>query len=220
MRPPGWFRLMRAGAFAVVCVVLSLAGHDLMASRPAPAWASWAALAGVTAIGYCLADRRRSPWWILLAVEVAQVCLHEWFAWATPAAPGAAPAHMAMTMHGGMHPGMNSGGSVLTDQAAGTSGLGMAGAHALAGVLVALWLYAGERAAWRVLEAFAESVLGRALRVFIVLARADLAVAGRPATGRNRQGEDEARPKAAVLRHVLVRRGPPRGSGIVFCVST
>lgn len=230
MRPPGWFRLMRAGVFAAVCGVLSLAGHDLMASRPAPAWAGWTALAGVTGIGYCLADRRRPAWWILLAVEAVQVCLHEWFACATPADTGMAPEHLAMTVHGGMHTVVSPGSAVPMNHAVGMSGLGMsglgmsglgmAGAHALAGALVALWLYAGERAAWRAMEVIAESVLGRALRIFILLARAGLLSARRPAGVRHRRGENEAPPARAVLRHVLVRRGPPRSIGAVFCACT
>ena len=110
MRPPGWFRLMRAGAFAGVCVVVSLAGHDLMASRPAPLWAGWVAVAGVTGIGYCLAGRRRSLWWILLAVQVTQFCLHEWFSWA--GTPGSAPARPALPMHDGMHAVAGSGATV------------------------------------------------------------------------------------------------------------
>ncbi|WP_345349336.1 hypothetical protein [Actinoallomurus liliacearum] len=210
---------MRAAVFAVVCGVLSLAGHDLMASRPAPAWAGWAAVAGVTAVGYHLADRRRSAWWILLAVEGAQLCLHEWFAWATPADPGPTPAHLAMTMHGGMHTAMSSGAASSMNHGSGASGLGMAGAHALAGALVALWLYAGERAAWRALAVLAEAVLGRALRVLLLLAYIDLAASRRPAGARRRRGADQTPPAMAVLRHFLVRRGPPRGSGAVLRVA-
>ncbi|GAB3963205.1 hypothetical protein GCM10029978_020330 [Actinoallomurus acanthiterrae] len=212
MRPPGWFRLLRAGVFAAVCVVLSLAGHDLMASRPAPAWAGWAALAGLTAVGYCLADRRRPAWWILLAVEVAQACLHLWFTWCTSPDPGTAPGRPAMTMHGGVHHVVNTG---TASQGGGAYGLGMTGAHALAGVLVALWLYAGERALWRALGVAAEALLDPALRVFALLVLADAVVDRRPRGTADRRGADEARPIVAALRHVLVRRGPPRDSGLL-----
>ncbi|MEV5703768.1 hypothetical protein [Actinoallomurus sp. NPDC052274] len=207
---------MRAAVLAVVCVVLSLVGHDLMTSRPAPAWAGWTAVAAVTAVGYHLADRRRSARWILLAVEAAQLCLHEWFAWTTPADPGSTPAHLAMTTHGGMHTAMGSGAAVSMNHGSGASGLGMAGAHALAGALVALWLYAGERAAWRVLAVLAEAVLGHALRVLLLLACVDRAASRRPAGVRRRWGADQTPPAMAVLRHFLVRRGPPRGSGAVL----
>lgn len=215
MRPPGWFRLMRAAVFAVVCVVLSLAGHDLMASRPAPVWAGWAALAGVTAVGYCLADRRRPAWWIMLAVEVAQLCLHEWFAWITPAGSGPAAQDMAMTMHGGMHTVAIPGMAMPMGHGSGVSELGMLGMHALAGALAALWLHVGERAAWRVLEVLGEAVLGRALRVFVLLAYARWAATRRPVDTRHWPVEDDAPPPVTVLRHVVVRRGPPRHTGAV-----
>jgi hypothetical protein len=205
MRPPGWFRLMRAAVFAAVCaavcVALSQVGHDLMAARPPPLWAGWAALAGVGAVGYCLADRRRPAWWIVLAVEVAQICLHEWFAFCTPS--GAGPVHMEMRA-GGMH----MAGGLATEHGSGSS-LGMLGAHALVGCLAALWLYAGERALWRALRTVVEFLVDRTLRLLIILS-----------PGRSRgpvpaalRGGDEAVPEVAVLRHVLVRRGPPRTCG-------
>jgi hypothetical protein len=203
---------MRAAVFAAVCVVLSLAGHDLMASRPAPAWAGWAALAGVTAVGYCMADRRRPAWWILLAVEVGQACLHLWFTWCTSPDSGTAPARPIMTMHGGVHHLVNTG---TMSHGGDTPGLGMTGAHALAGMLVALWLYAGERALWRALSLVTELLLDPALRVFPLLMLADVVVDRRRYGTRDRRRADEARPVVAVLRHVLVRRGPPRGPGLL-----
>jgi hypothetical protein len=65
--------------------------------------------------------------------------LHQWFTWATPSAPG----HLIMTMHGGVHHVVGAPPPVRHGASA---GLGMLGAHAVAGMLVALWLYAGERA--------------------------------------------------------------------------
>ncbi|GAA4623848.1 hypothetical protein GCM10023196_021700 [Actinoallomurus vinaceus] len=197
---------MRAGVFASVCVVLSMAGHDMMAARPAPAWAGWTALAVVTAVGYRLADRRRSAWWILLAVEVAQICLHQWFTWATPSAPG----HLVMTMDGGAHHVVGAAPPVRHGASA---GLGMLSAHAIAGMLVALWLYAGERALWRALSALGESLLGRTLRALVLLAYADLHTPPRPSAAPCRR-DDDPPPVAAALRHVLVRRGPPRHVGV------
>ena len=167
----------------------------------------------MTAVGYCLADRRRSAWWILLAVEVVQACLHLWFTWARSPDPGAAPARPAMTMHGGVHHVVSTGTAL--SHGGGISGLGMTGAHALAGMLVALWLYAGERALWRALGLVAESLLDPALRVFALLVLADVAVDRRPHDPADRWGEDEAPPVVAALRHVLVRRGPPRGIGLL-----
>jgi hypothetical protein len=206
MHPPGWFRLIRAGVFAAVCVALSQYGHDLMAVRPAPLWAGWAALAGVGAVGYCLADRRRPAWWILLAVEAAQACLHLWFEWCTPSGPGAGPMHMSMRP-GGMH----MSGGVGMAHAAGVSP-GMLGVHALAGCLAAIWLYAGERALWRALQAIAGFLVDRTLVLLALFFRPGLP-SGRRVPAVVGRGEDELAPETAALRHVLVRRGPPRFCG-------
>lgn len=212
MRPPGWFRLIRAGAFAGVCVGVSLAGHDLMASRPAPIWAGWVAVGAAMGIGYCLTARRRSLWRILLAAEVTQVCLHQWFAWITPSEP-VRPAMVMDGMHAAMGPA-----ATASMSPGGGSALGMAALHALAGVSVALWLYAGEWVLWRALGVLAGAVARRALGVIVVSAGA-VPVAGGPAVGRRRYGEDEAPPAWVVLRHVVVRRGPPRGADVAFGAS-
>jgi hypothetical protein len=215
MVPPGWFRLVRAGGFASVCVVLSKAGHDLMASRPAPAWSGWIALAAVSAVGYCLADRRRPLWWILLAVEVAQTCLHLWFTWSTPPDPGAAPGRLGVVTHGGMHH-LSAAGTPLGMSHGGGMSAGMWGAHALAGLLVALWLYAGERALWHALAAIVGSLVGRTLRSLRIFLSGGLD-ADRGTSGANPwRGEDETPPALAGLRHALVRRGPPRPVGMHF----
>ena len=208
MRPPGWFRLMRAGVFAAVCVALSQVGHDLMAARPAPLWAGWAALAGVGAVGYCLADRRRPAWWILLAVQAAQFVLHLWFSSCTPPS-GPGPAPMRMPMHG---EAVHTAGAMAAAHGPGTS-LGMLGAHALAGCLAAAWLYAGERALWRALRVVAEFLAGRTLRALIPLLGAALPVNTGPPRIPAGRTEDEPPPESVVLRHVLARRGPPRACG-------
>lgn len=194
---------MRAGGFASVCVALSRTGHDLMATRSVPGWATLAALGGLTAVGYCLADRRRPAWWILLAVEVVQCGLHVWFSSCAPA-PAGVPAHLAMTHGAHAHayaPMPHGGGS-----------LGMLGAHALAGVLVAAWLHAGERALWRALGVIA-GLLGGVLRALLSFARGGVTTGRAPVRATYRRDEDDAAPSLAALRHALVRRGPPRLAG-------
>jgi hypothetical protein len=182
-----------------------------MASRPAPVWAGWAALAGVSAVGYCLAGRRRQAWWILLAVDVVQACLHLWFTWSTSTEPGSAPRRLGVAMHGGMHQVMSA--DVPMPHGGGMS-VGMVGVHALAGVFAAAWLYAGERALWRALGLIAGVLLGPTLQAFALLLRADLAVDRCPAGALRKRGDDEGPPVAAVLRHVLIRRGPPWIDGV------
>jgi hypothetical protein len=198
MVPPAWFRLIRAGGFASACVALSQTGHDLMAARPAPLWSGWVALAGVGVVGYRLADRRRPAWWILLAVEVTQACLHLWFGACTPS--GGAPVHLRMR-GGAMHTSLAHAAS----HGAGTSP-GMLAAHVLVGGLAAAWLYAGERALWRALRVLAEFLVIRSPRVFTLLVPS---APPRHRTGAD-GGEDEVAPAVVALRHVLVRRGPPR----------
>lgn len=201
MVPPRWFRLVRSGVFASVCVALSRTGHDLMAARAVPIWATWTALAAVTAVGYCLADRRRSAWWILLAVEVVQFCLHLWFSSCTP---GASSVNPGMAMQDGMH-----AHTVLPMPPGGGGSAGMLGAHALAGVLVTAWLYAGERVLWRTLGAIAGLLPAGAIRAFFAHARGDLAPDRGPSPAVRLRGEDETALALGALRHALVRRGPP-----------
>lgn len=207
MLPPNWFRLVRAGVFAAVCVALSQFGHDLVAARPAPPWAGWTALAALSGLGYCLADRRRPPWWILLAVQIAQVCLHVWFNCCTPDGPGQVT--VPMQMRDGV---MHAAGGMAAPHGAGMS-LYMFAAHALAGALAAVWLYAGERALWRGLGVVAEFLVDRTLRVPALLANTGLPDgSGPPHVGSS--GEDEPAPAATILRHVLLRRGPPLGGSV------
>jgi hypothetical protein len=215
MTPPGWFRLVRAGGFAAVCVVLSKAGHDLMASSAAPGWSGWVALAGVSALGYRLADRRRPLWWILLAVQVVQFCLHVWFSCCTPAGAHAPSSSPGLTAHGGMHHLV--GTTVPMSHEGGTSP-GMFGVHVLAGVVVAVWLHMGERALWRALGVMAGLLLGRRVRSFV---RSLSGAAGRrrPPGAVHRVAGDETGPFQVTLRHAVVRRGPPHAAGAhaYFC---
>lgn len=209
MRPPAWFRLTRAGLFAAVCVVLSMTAHGLMHPRPLPAYAGPVAFAALTGLGFCLADRRRSVWWLLLAVEVVQGCLHLWFS-AVSAPAGSAAGGNASPMPDHM-PGMHhlvTGPVQPTGSHAGMSDWGMLGAHLVAGALVALWLSAGERAAWRALAAMTRLLLGPALRVLMLL----MGVTGvcRPGGGKTGPGSsDIPRSRIGALRHTVVRRGPP-----------
>ncbi|GII54222.1 hypothetical protein Pth03_26110 [Planotetraspora thailandica] len=202
MRQPGWFRMLRAGLFAVVCVGLSQAGHDLMAPRPVPAWSVAVALGLVTLIGYRLADRERSIGWILPGVEIAQLYLHMWFAWTTPSGASGDVVHLAdghnmMAGHAGSMAVIHGGMSTPA----------MFAAHALAGAFVAAWLSVGERTLWRTLRALSW-ILSSGLGWVLVLVQA------RPLTVRlppsRPIGHDDAVPATALLRHTLARRGPPR----------
>lgn len=191
MIAPAWFRLLRAGVFALVCVVLSLVGHDLMAAAPVPLWSGGVALAVTVGVGYCLADRRRPLWWLLLAMAAGQCALHVWFSCTTPVLPAGRRAVMAM-------PGMGHGVELAVSH--GAMSAGMLAAHALVSLAAACWLWAGERAAWRLL-----ALLLRSLRIVtVLLGGVESPYDPVPAGG------EWGCPGTAVLRHVVVRRGPPR----------
>ncbi|MBP2707695.1 hypothetical protein JOL79_28325 [Microbispora sp. RL4-1S] len=199
---------MRAGVFALVCGGLSQAGHDVMAPRPVPAWSVGVALGLVTLIGYRLAGRERSARWLLAAVETVQLYLHVWFTWTTPAggAPGVA-VHGAMTGHATP---MDVASAAQTGLPAhdGMPVPAMFAAHAVAGALVALWLSVGERALWRALRSLAFAVSTHLGRVLALVAPLTIHVI--PATAPASHDEDDLS-VTAVLRHTVVRRGPPRG---------
>jgi hypothetical protein len=188
--------------FAAVCVALSQVGHDLTAARPAPLWAGWTALIALGGLGYGLADRRRPPWWILLAVQAAQIGLHVWFNCCTPGGPRHVTVHMQM--RGGV---THATGGLAMAHGTGMSSC-MLGVHVLAGALAAAWLYAGERALWRALGAVTGFLVDRTLRVPALLANTGLPVGPRSPQVVGR-AKGEPAPAAAILRHVLLRRGPP-----------
>jgi hypothetical protein len=201
MRSPGWFRIMRAWLFAMVSVGLSVAGHDLMAPRPVPVWSTGLALGLVATAGYRLADRERSMRWILVAVETVQLYLHVWFAWTTPAGS----AHVTTGGDPGTHLMISGHGASMVMTHGGMSAPGMFLAHALAGAFVAVWLSAGERALWRALRSLAWTVsshLG-----WILAAARPAAIPARPVHSARR---DDDAPIVEILRHAVIRRGPPR----------
>ncbi|MFD9129851.1 hypothetical protein [Kitasatospora sp. NPDC059571] len=101
----------------------------------------------------------------------------------------------------------------------GTAGLGMSPAmllgHLAAAVVAGWWLRRGEAALWRLVRLTAQSARSWAapLRRVLGLLTAVLLGSAAPAAPRPRRGraEDWRLPVAAVLRHSVVRRGPPAG---------
>ncbi|SDJ25799.1 hypothetical protein SAMN05421874_101222 [Nonomuraea maritima] len=158
----------------------------------------------LTLIGYRLAGRERSTRWILAAVEAVQLYLHVWFAWTTPqAAPG--PHAAPLMAHG--HEAV----TVIAHE--GMSTPAMLAAHAVAGAMVALWLSAGERMLWRALRSLVRTLSSR-LGGIVVLAL-PAPIPDRPAVAH--PAADEDAPVTALLRHAVVRRGPPRGVRSLSC---
>ncbi|MGW4382093.1 hypothetical protein [Kitasatospora sp. NPDC004531] len=104
--------------------------------------------------------------------------------------------------------------ATVAPHAAGWLGLtpGMALAHLAAAVLAGWWLRRGEAALWRLVRAAALTAREWAapLRTAVALLAALLLGTSRPAPARRvGRPEDWRLPVAAVLRHSVLRRGPP-----------
>ncbi|TDC71450.1 hypothetical protein E1200_02085 [Actinomadura sp. GC306] len=185
------FRTARAVVFATVCVTLAIVGHVVAAGTvtAGPAATGFILVLGVTRL---LAGHERSLATILGGLLGGQFALHTLFS----AASG--PVHHA-----------THGADVMVPVAHGTGGPAMTLAHTVAALIAAWWLRRGERAAWSLARRVAAAA-DRPIRLLLALltvepvapprrtppAPADAAL---PATGR-------------VLRHQVVRRGPPSRS--------
>ncbi|WP_432930648.1 hypothetical protein ACQPZZ_08985 [Microbispora sp. CA-135349] len=188
---------MRTGVFALVCVGLSQAGHDLMAPRLVPAWSVGMALGLVTLIGYRLAGREWSARWLLAAVETVQLYLHVWFTWTTPAdGTSSVGAHAMMPGHTG--PMAVAHGAIPAHD--GMSVLAMFAAHAAAGALVAFWLSVGERALWRALRSLAFAVSSHLCRVLALIGPVAIPVRPNAAPASHDEGDLSA---TTALRHTV-----------------
>lgn len=221
-RPP--FRLARAAVFAAVCVVVTALGHVLMSGDTLPVWAVAAAFAGTTAAAWWITGRERGALVVTGATLVAQLGLHMAFRFAeatvapvagsaTGGKPGmrdmdAGP--MSGAAMGHMHHGADAMSAATPSMGhlpwpwAGPGGPGMATAHLLAALICGLWLWRGERAAFR---------LGRALAALLfvplVLALRVLGAGATPLPAWPSAPAIARRLRGVLLRHVILRRGPP-----------
>jgi hypothetical protein len=183
--------------FATVCVTLATLGHALTSAAEVPVWAIGAGFGGVLAVTLVLAGHERSLPTILGGLLGGQFVLHSLYAAATgPALPA---------------PDAGSAGHHVIAEAPGhESGLAMTLAHVAAAVVSAWWLRRGERAAWSLARRIAD-LADRPVRVLLALfagfepAAAPPRISLIPAVG-------ETSTVGLVLRHVVVRRGPPARS--------
>ncbi|MEU0117731.1 hypothetical protein ABZ137_29605 [Streptomyces bobili] len=212
-------RTVRAAVFAAVCVLLAALGHVLMSGDRLPWWTLGAGAAATGAAGWGLAGRERGLPLIVTVVVAAQTALHTAFSLAHPAAGAAGTA--AMDAHVGMDMGMGAvhghvphatdlmGHAGAVADGGGPSSYGMLAAHLLAALLCGLWLAHGERAAFRVLRAFA----GRLAAPLRMLFAAVPAAPERPRARVRRRGTDRA-PRLLLLVHAITSRGPPAGTAV------
>ncbi|OPF74705.1 hypothetical protein VT50_0226365 [Streptomyces antioxidans] len=221
--PP--FRLARAAVFAAVCVVVTALGHALMSGDTLPVWSVAAAFAGTTAAAWWVAGRERGALVVTGATVVAQLGLHMVFRCAEATVAPVAGSAMgdgargtrdtgAAPMSGGAMGHMHHGADAMSATApsmgqlpwpwAGPGGPGMAMVHLLAALICGLWLWRGERAVFRLGRALAALLfvpLVLVLRILGASATPPPAWPSAPATARRLRG--------ALLRHVILRRGPP-----------
>jgi hypothetical protein len=178
------YRAARAVVFATVCVALAVTGHMVASHSVVPPVAAGAGLVIMTGAGIALGGAERSLATIVGGLLGGQFMLHALFS------AGEHGQHLAHSHS--MAP--SSGGGAMTF------------AHVAAAVVSAWWLRRGERAVWRLARRVAAAVL----RPARALLTPPLPVAAAP---RHRAGPArESAPREALLRHVVVRRGPPAAS--------
>jgi hypothetical protein len=136
------FRLVRAAAFAAVCLGLGVAAH-VFAGGSVSAPSAVGGWAPVFLAALAVSGRERTPVVILPLLAGLQVGLHVLFSLAH------ATSHVEVTGHG--HSGL-------------VPGLGMLVVHGMAVGLTSLWLARGEAALWAMLRR-----LGVRLRLLLVV---------------------------------------------------
>ncbi|MFI1102351.1 hypothetical protein [Streptomyces melanogenes] len=204
-------RTVRAAMFAALCVLLTALGHALMSQAPVPWWALGCGFVATGATAWALAGRERRSGPVVAFAVGAQAVLHEMFSWAQATARPAMPP-MDMPTSGMPTGHMSHMGSMDHDMAGmplGMSSTGMLAAHLLAALLCGLWLAHGERAAFRILRAFA-GWLFAPLRPALLSAAPPRAP--RPRARRDRTVRS---PRQLFLVHAITSRGPPAGTAVV-----
>ncbi|MFE6777384.1 hypothetical protein [Streptomyces sp. NPDC057702] len=229
-------RAVRAATFAAVCVIAAAVGHSLAAGVGVTPLALGSAFAGTASAAWWLAGRERGVFAVTGATVLSQLALHVLFSLTDRSAAAAAHAgHISGAANeqraGLLSPSGRPGAAVAADplaqpppaggggggpwgiDASDLEGLtpfchgwGMLLAHLLAALVCGLWLWRGERAAFR---------LGRALAaaVFVPLRTAYSGLAISP---RRRPRSRPVRvfrvrrARSVLLRHVLAGRAPPR----------
>ncbi|WP_256914218.1 hypothetical protein [Streptomyces hilarionis] len=209
-------RSLRAGVFAVLCVLLAAGGHALATGAAPSAWVQIVAAVPVFAGACLLGGRERSPVGIGASTLASQGALHVAFHAARP--------HSATVVHGmrmfpsaAHHLGRHTPASpAVTSHAPAAHALAAHAvtphatvAHLLAALALTWWLWRGEAALWSLLRWAVALVPG--LAAWWRLVRSFRGGGGTP--GRVRFPADGARPpRPARLRHAVHRRGPPTGT--------
>ncbi|NVI88537.1 hypothetical protein [Actinomadura sp. BRA 177] len=202
-RPPQpLFRTARAVVFATACVALAVLGHVLAGGDRVPLWAATVGFGAVLGVTLMLAGHERSLATILGGLLGGQFALHALF---TNASAHHAPAmaHHTPAMHAAMP---STADTVAASAAQGGNGLVMTLAHCVAALVAAWWLRRGERAAWAMVR-WVAAAADRPVRLLPALLTIEAAVPPRPVPVV--PAADAGTAIGRVLRHQVVRRGPP-----------
>ncbi|MFE0106682.1 hypothetical protein [Streptomyces sp. NPDC059009] len=206
MSGPGWFAVVRAGAFTALCVTLSTTSQVWMSHAPLPPSTLAVAVLGVFAAAVVLARRSRPFWQVAAVLVPVQLGLGAVFT--------AGQASCATALSGGGQGGMPCGGESLGGALAvhGPEPLGgpclLLTVHLLIGVLAAWWLHRGEQALVRLAHDLAPPGL-RTLRTLLRLLSAGGTYDGPRLAPVRPVAADRDRPRSFSPRHHVVRRGPP-----------
>jgi hypothetical protein len=198
------FRSSRAVVFATVCVTLATVGHAFSSTAPVPAWAILTGFGLVLAVALLLTGHERSLATILGGLLGGQFVLHSLYAaatgWALPtvdaASPATAPAASAAAHHAAT---IEVGGQ--------DSGISMTLAHVVAALVSAWWLRRGERAAWALARRIAD-MAERPIRAILAFL-GGLEPSAPPSRTVQVPAVGETSTVGLILRHHVVRRGPP-----------
>ncbi|WP_433228173.1 MFS transporter [Actinomadura formosensis] len=201
VHPPP-FRTARAVVFATVCITLTVLGHVLAGGAAVPGWAAATGFGAVLGVTLLLAGHERSLATILGGLLGGQFALHTLFTHSAAQATHHTPAMHAAMAHGA--------DTVAAPAAHGGDSLGMTLAHCVAALVAAWWLRRGERAAWTLARRVA-AVADRPVRLLLALLAIEAANPPRPVAVV--PAADAVPAAGRVLRHQVVRRGPPARSG-------
>ncbi|WP_207943054.1 MFS transporter [Actinomadura sp. KC345] len=183
-------------------MTLAIAGH-VLAAGTVPAWAAVAGFCAVLGVTLMLAGHERSLATILGGLLGGQFALHTLFTAASD--PVYHQLHGAA--HGGVHGAAVPGGAdVLLPVAHGSGGTAMTLAHTVAALVAAWWLRRGERSTWALARRVAAAA-DRPVRLLIALLTVEPAAPPRRTPVVTAAGAVMA--VGRVLRHQVVRRGPP-----------
>ena len=200
-------RAVRVTLFAAVCVVLAGAGHAVVVGHEVPLGVLLLAGGGIAALAWVGSARRRGPYVIGGALLAAQAGLHLLFARLAPDPTNAGAGGHGAAGHPGTGPAPQHQTSDLgPDQLAAAGDHGspaMLGAHLLATLGCALWLWRGEMAFFRLLRVVRARALPTLLRPLAPVALPDATTPPTPVD------VTTPRPRTPLLAHSRHGRAPP-----------